>query len=69
MAKKEKILIVEDEPDFAKALKILLQDSGYDVVTAFDAVQGVLLVHKEKPDLIIFDIRILAGVGSVLHRS
>jgi len=59
----EKILIVEDEPDFAKALKIRLKGSGYFVVTAFDAIQAVVKARKEKPDLIILDIGIPAGGG------
>ena len=59
----KKILIVEDEPDFAKALKILLQDSGYYVMTALDAVQAISKVSKGKPDLIILDLRIPAGGG------
>jgi len=59
----KKILIIEDEPDFAKALRIRLQDSGYFVMTACDAIQAVSKVSKEKPDLIILDIRIPAGGG------
>ena len=59
----KKILIVEDERDFAKALKIRLQGSGYFVVTAFDAIQAVVKACKEKPDLIIPDIHIPAGGG------
>ena len=61
--KRKKILIVEDNLDFSKALKIRLQDGGYDVVAAFDALQGISLVHKHKPDLIILDILMPAGWG------
>jgi DNA-binding response OmpR family regulator len=42
---------------------IRLQGAGYDVVTAFDGAQGVFMAHKEKPDLIILDIRMPAGDG------
>lgn len=69
MGQKKKILIVDDERDIVKALMIRLQRAGYDVVTAFDGAQGVFMAHKEKPDLIILDIRMPAGNGfSVAQR-
>jgi DNA-binding response OmpR family regulator len=69
MEQKKKILIVDDERDIVKGLMIRLQGAGYDVVTAFDGAQGVFMAHKEKPDLIILDIRMPAGDGfSVAQR-
>lgn len=69
MGEKKKILIVDDERDIVRVLMIRLQTSGYDVVAAFDGAQGVFMAHKEKPDLIILDIRMPAGDGfSVAHR-
>ena len=67
--RKKKILIVDDERDIVKAVMIRLQGAGYEVVTAFDGAQGVFMAHKEKPDLIILDIRMPAGNGfSVAQR-
>jgi len=60
---RKKILIVDDERDIVKALTIRLRHSGYDVVTAFDGAQGIFMAHKEKPDLILLDIRMPAGDG------
>ena len=69
MGQKKKILIVDDERDIVKVLMIRLQRAGYEVVTAFDGAQGVFMAHKEKPDLIILDIRMPAGNGfSVAQR-
>ncbi len=69
MGEKKKILIVDDERDIVKALMIRLQGAGYEVVTAFDGAQGVFMAHKEKPDLVILDIRMPAGDGfSVAQR-
>ena len=69
MEQKKKILIVDDERDIVKGLMIRLQGAGYDIVTAFDGAQGVFMAHKEKPDLIILDIRMPAGDGfSVAQR-
>ncbi len=61
--KKKKILIVDDERDIVKALMIRCQSCGYKTVVAFDGAQGVFMAYKEKPDLIILDIRMPAGDG------
>jgi DNA-binding response OmpR family regulator len=63
MDEKKKILIVDDERDIVKVVMIRLKSSGYDVVTAFDGAQGIFMAHKEKPNLIILDIRMPAGDG------
>jgi len=69
MAQGKKILIVDDERDIVKALTIRLQLNGYKTVTAFDGAQGVFMAHKERPHLIILDIRMPAGDGfSVLEK-
>jgi DNA-binding response OmpR family regulator len=44
-----KILLVDYEKDFARALKIRLKGSGYDVVLAFDSIQGIVKAKKEQP--------------------
>jgi DNA-binding response OmpR family regulator len=69
MGQKKKILVVDDERDIVKVLVIRLQSSGYEVIAAFDGAQGVFMAHKEKPDLVILDIRMPAGDGfSVAER-
>ncbi len=62
-SKKIKILIVEDEEDVAKALKVRLKASGYNAMIAIDSIQGVTMAHKDNPDLIILDIMIPGGGG------
>ncbi len=57
MAKK-KVLVVDDEEDFAKALEIRLKANGYDVVSAHDSIQAIRVANQERPDLIILDILI-----------
>jgi DNA-binding response OmpR family regulator len=63
---KGKILIVDDEQDMAKALKVRLKANGYHVVLASDSVQAFVMAGKEKPDLIILDIMIPGGGGFVV---
>lgn len=61
--KKKKILIIDDERDIVKALTLRLQSSGYRTVAAYDGAQGLFMAHKEKPHLILLDIRMPAGDG------
>jgi CheY-like chemotaxis protein len=55
---KTKVLVVDDEEDFAKALKVRLKANGYDVILAHDGLQAIMMANLEKPDLILLDIMI-----------
>ena len=46
----EKILIIEDEEDLVKGLKLNLIDEGYDVAWANDGLEGIRKVSLEQPD-------------------
>jgi len=56
MEKKFKIALIEDDEVLSSALKGELEESGFEVVHAFDGVAGFELVKIEKPDLILLDI-------------
>jgi len=53
---KEKILIIEDEEDLVKGLKLNLQGEGYEVDWAYDGREGLLKAQEATPDLIVLDI-------------
>ena len=53
---KEKILIIEDEEDLVKGLKLNLADEGYEVDWAADGEEGLRKALEEQPQLIILDI-------------
>lgn len=53
---KKKILIIEDEVDLIKGLKINLIDEGYEVDWALDGRAGLHKAMEEPPDLILLDI-------------
>ena len=61
-----KILLIDYEKDFARALKIRLKGSGYEVVLAFDSIQGIVMAKKEQPQLIILEMMIPGGGGFAL---
>jgi DNA-binding response OmpR family regulator len=52
-----KILLVDDDPDFVAATKMVLESrSDYKVLTADDGVFSLPIAKAEKPDLIILDV-------------
>jgi DNA-binding response OmpR family regulator len=53
---REKILLVDDDPDILDAISMILQTQGYQVVTARDGVEGLASLRAEKPALMILDL-------------
>ena len=64
---KKRILVVDDEKDFVEMIKFRLEANGYEVIAAFDGIQGMMVAKREKPDLIILDVmmRLEADILSV----
>jgi CheY-like chemotaxis protein len=58
---KAKILLIEDDPVQSEFISRQLKSSGYEVLTAPKAPEGIELAKKEKPTLIILDM-ILPGM-------
>ncbi|MBN1890522.1 MAG: response regulator transcription factor [Thermoflexales bacterium] len=54
---KTRILIVDDESRYMRAIQINLNASGYQVVTAANGRQAVECAAREEPDLILLDIK------------
>jgi len=52
----KKILVVDDEPDVASLLALLLKSQGYDVTSASDGPEALEKARSGKPDLILLDI-------------
>lgn len=53
---KKKVLVVDDEQSIVTLLKYNLEQSGYDVLTAYDGAEGIALVENEHPDLLVLDL-------------
>ncbi len=51
-----KILVVDDEAQIRKVIRLLLEKKGYSIIEAGDGVAAVEIAAKEKIDLIIMDI-------------
>ena len=52
----KKILFIEDESALQKTLGEVLQQEGYQLVSALNGEVGVELAKKELPDLILLDL-------------
>ncbi len=61
---KKKVLIVDDDQELVRILSICLTAEGYEVCAAFDGISAVMQAHKERPDLVILDVRMPAGSGT-----
>ncbi|MCL2936942.1 MAG: response regulator transcription factor [Trichodesmium sp. MAG_R02] len=51
-----KILLVDDEPGLREAVKLYLEDSGFDVCVASNVEDALGLLQSNLPDLVITDI-------------
>jgi DNA-binding response OmpR family regulator len=60
---KKKILIVDDNADLLKGLRVLLRAHDYATVLAADAVSAISQAKNERPDLILLDLSLPAGDG------
>jgi CheY-like chemotaxis protein len=53
---KAKILIVDDDTDFVFFTKTVLEQDGYEVISAGTGSQGMSTLAREKPQLVILDV-------------
>jgi DNA-binding response OmpR family regulator len=63
---KQRILIVDDDPDLRRGLNLRLRANHYETMYAGDGFSAVAVALKERPDLIILDIGLPAGDGFVV---
>ena len=52
----KRILLVDDDPEIIESLRYALSSRGYDVLVARDGNQGLSMVEREDPDLVILDM-------------
>ena len=53
---REKILVVDDEPDVRRLLEVVLGRQGYDVVSVGSGLEALVTAQREQPSLILLDI-------------
>ncbi len=63
---KPKILVVDDDPDLVRAMRLRLRANNYEVATATDGYSAIASAQKDRPSLIILDLGLPVGDGFVV---
>ena len=53
---RRKILVVDDEPDAVEFVRVVLEEAGYEVISAGNGAEGLTVARAEKPDLVVLDV-------------
>jgi DNA-binding response OmpR family regulator len=53
---KKRILLVDDDYEIVESLRLALEAKGYTLIVARDGNQGLAMVEREDPDLMILDM-------------
>lgn len=68
-----KILVADDEPDLRDSLKLLLELRGHNVSIAVNGQDAVDMTLKERPDVVLMDVRmpVMDGITAtrILHNN
>ena len=56
MEKAAKIVIIDDDSDYLFTMETFLKRNGFETLTAENAQEGLDLIEKERPDLILLDV-------------
>lgn len=69
MGMEKKILVVDDEKPIADILQFNLKKEGYDVYSAYDGNEALVMVEEVQPDLILLDIMLPLKDGMEVCRE
>ena len=56
MAEERRIIVIDDDLDFLNYVSIVLSANGYQVTTASSEKEGLELIRRDPPDLVIVDL-------------
>ncbi len=65
----KRVLVVDDETDFLATYERLLRRQGYQVAVVTSCVEGIAAVVRERPHLVISDLRLPDGDGLDVVRA
>ena len=69
MTLQKRILIVDDEPDFAAIVQGNLEKEGFEVDVAYNGVEGLEKVQLNPPDAIVLDVMMPEKDGYVVCKE
>lgn len=64
----KRILVADDEPHILNSIKLVLEEEGYETLTARDGEETLGLALNEQIDLVILDIKMPKISGKEVHR-
>jgi len=67
--KKPKILAIDDEAGFVEMISGYFSLRGYDVFTALRGVSGIIIIEREKPDVVLIDLKMPGIDGDQVFRQ
>ena len=69
MDKKIRVLIVDNETDFAESVSFWLESRGYDVKIASSSPDAVQLVKADPPDIVFLDLNmpVMDGIEALAN--
>ncbi len=65
----KKVLVVDDDPDVRLFSITVLEENGYTPIEATNGEEGMQLLKKERPDLVILDVLMPRESGIRLYRQ
>jgi two-component system nitrogen regulation response regulator NtrX len=66
---KARILVIDDEPAIRESLRMILEYEDYQFLGASSGQEGVLVVQRERPDLVLLDIKMPGMDGMEVLRK
>ena len=73
MSVKPKLVVIDDELEFSKALDQFFRPRGYDVHIALRGTSAIQLVDEQRPDVVLMDLKMPGMDGdevlAAIHRS
>ena len=66
---KKKVLCIEDEKEMIDLIKLILERRGFEVLGALGGKEGLEVIRREKPDLILLDLMMPEVDGWEVYRQ
>jgi len=65
----KKVLVVDDDPDVRSFSIAVLEENGYTPIEATNGEEGMALLRKDLPDLVLLDVLMPRESGVRLYRQ
>ena len=59
----QRLLVVDDEPQIVRGLKVILRDAGYEVETAGTKEEALAALSVRPPDAVVLDAKVAGQLG------